>query len=235
MLIGGLQKNSLIDFPGRVSAVIFTIGCNFSCPYCHNPSLVTWKQTPLSEEEIFIFLKARQGLVDGVVISGGEPTLQRDLVEFCIAVKEMDFDIKLDTNGTNPAMIQKLIDKQLLDYVAMDLKADPSCYPREIAPFDIDELQDLLQQSMHLLATSNIPCEFRTTCAAPFINEQSIAAIAKTIAGQARSNMPLFLQKPDLDSVLDPNYFHGQTQPDDAGLENLRKTALGFIAKCEVR
>src|SRR6056297_2585563 len=125
MIIGALQKTSLIDYPGEISAVIFTRGCNFRCPYCHNPELVDKKRytTALEINEVLTFLENRKGLLDGVVITGGEPTIYGDLPEFLLKIKQMGYLVKLDTNGTNPAMMRRVIDLNLVDYIAMDYKA----------------------------------------------------------------------------------------------------------------
>ena len=132
-IIGGIQKTTLIDFPQKVAAIVFTQGCNFRCGYCHNPELIETCHSELvseafSNEKIFSFLKTRIGKLDGVVITGGEPTIQKDLYDFVKKIKSMGFSVKLDTNGTNPAIIEKLIKENLLDYIAMDIKAPLNKY-----------------------------------------------------------------------------------------------------------
>ncbi|MBW1821111.1 MAG: anaerobic ribonucleoside-triphosphate reductase activating protein, partial [Deltaproteobacteria bacterium] len=131
MVFGGLQKNSFIDYPGKISCVLFTSGCNFDCPYCHNPELVNGcaKYSPFSTENgVYDFLYSRKAFLDGVVISGGEPTLQKDLVSICEKVKNMGYPVKLDTNGSRPLVIKQLLDNGLVDYIAMDIKTDPFNY-----------------------------------------------------------------------------------------------------------
>ena len=134
MIIGGLQKHTLIDYPGKIAATIFTSGCNFRCPFCHNPELVLPEEISKSKElplqEVFSFLKERKGFLDGVVICGGEPTIHNDLYDFCSEIKRIGFLIKLDTNGHNPEMLEKLIDKELIDYIAMDIKAHKEKYDK---------------------------------------------------------------------------------------------------------
>jgi pyruvate formate lyase activating enzyme len=167
MRIGGLQKQSFIDWEGRMVAVVFAQGCNFRCGYCHNPSLVIpqliAKSDGISEDEVLSFLDSRCGWLDGVVISGGEPTLQPDLKPFIRGIKEMGYPVKLDTNGTNPELLQELIAEQLLDFVAMDVKTIPS-YERyaEVTPLS-KPLFDKVRQSMALLLQGDIAYQLRTT------------------------------------------------------------------------
>ena len=130
MLIGGLHKCSMIDYPDKLSAIVFTVGCNFKCPYCHNPELVITKDCSLTEQSFVLdFLKTRINKLDAVVISGGEPCLQKDLKDFIKQVKEMGFLVKLDTNGTYPEAIENLISENLIDYIAMDIKSPIQKYP----------------------------------------------------------------------------------------------------------
>jgi pyruvate formate lyase activating enzyme len=167
MRIGGLQKQSFIDWEGRMVAVVFTQGCNFRCGYCHNPSLVIpqliAKSDSISEDEVLSFLDSRCGWLDGVVISGGEPTLHPDLKLFIRGIKEMGYPVKLDTNGTNPKLLEELIAEHLVDFVAMDVKTIP-CYERyvEVTPLS-KTLFVKVQQSMALLQQNNVPYQFRTT------------------------------------------------------------------------
>ena len=134
MKIGGLQKLTLIDYPGKVAAAVFTAGCNFFCPFCHNPDLVLLRKSEkypfLSEEQFFWWLEKNLGLLDGVCISGGEPTIHRDLPEFIKEIKDLGLRVKLDTNGSNPEMLERLIKNDLLDYVAMDIKAPINKYSK---------------------------------------------------------------------------------------------------------
>ena len=129
MKISGLQKLTLLDYPGKMACTVFTYGCNFRCPFCHNAMLVTEENSDsISEDEFFTFLKKRQGILDGVCISGGEPTLQKDLAEFIGKIKAMGYAVKLDTNGSKPEVLRNLIEENLLDYVAMDIKNSPAKY-----------------------------------------------------------------------------------------------------------
>lgn len=176
MKIGGLIKFTLIDFPGRPAAVIFTQGCNFRCRYCHNPELVYPHMftEPVAEEEIFSFLQRRRGSLDGVVVSGGEPTLHDDLPAFMARIKKMGYQIKLDTNGSRPDMIQELIDKQLVDYIAMDLKAPLDKY-REIT--EVDTNTEVLRRSMDIIRQSGLEYEFRTTYDKEVLTEADIDSL----------------------------------------------------------
>ncbi len=162
MRIGGLVKSSLIDYPGRISAVIFTQGCNFRCSYCHNPSLVYPGQygQVLDREVVLDFLKQRQGLLDGVVITGGEPLLQQDLIEFVVSLKSMGYRVKLDTNGSEPERLKALLDRGLIDYIAMDYKAPQRFYSR-VAGVEVNT--DKILQSVRYIVTSKVQYEIRTT------------------------------------------------------------------------
>ncbi len=184
MIIAGLQKNSMVDFPGKISAVVFTQGCNMNCGYCHNRRLIgcSMNNEILDDDSILAFLEKRRGLLDGVVVSGGEPTLQKDLPCFIERVKKMGFKIKLDTNGTNPECLRKLIFYNLLDYVAMDIKA-PLCNYRKVccSPVDTDKLSD----SIDILRSGFIEYEFRTTYT-PELCDDDLMDISKTIKGAKR-------------------------------------------------
>ena len=169
MVFGGLQKNSFIDYPGRISCVLFVSGCNFDCPYCHNPGLVKggpMASPSLNGEAVFEFLERRKRFLDGVVISGGEPTLQKGLVCLCEKIKKMGYPVKLDTNGSRPKTVKKLVDEGLVDYIAMDIKTDPLHYPRSIKK---DSDPDSILSSIQIIMNSALPYEFRTTCVKPIV------------------------------------------------------------------
>ncbi|GHT06057.1 anaerobic ribonucleoside-triphosphate reductase activating protein [Endomicrobiia bacterium] len=178
MQIGGLQKLSLIDYPGTPAAVIFTQGCNMLCPYCHNPQLVypyLFEKT-LNENEVLYFLKKRQGLLKGVVITGGEPTLQNDLFNFIKKIKNLKFLVKLDTNGTNPKILQELIREKLIDFVAMDIKSSAEKYKL----FFKGNL-NLIMQSLHVIKSSDIAHIFRTTYDTDILNKRDLDEIKATM------------------------------------------------------
>jgi pyruvate formate lyase activating enzyme len=162
MRIGGIVKSSLIDYPGKVAAVIFTQGCNFRCPYCHNPELVNPEHfnKPIPEKEILSFLEMRRGLIDGVVITGGEPLLQPEIKDFIKEVKEMGYSVKLDTNGSNPQRLEELLSEGILDYIAMDIKSPIGKYS-SVVRAEVDT--DHIRKTLMLITKSGLPYEVRTT------------------------------------------------------------------------
>ena len=176
MRIGGFQKLTLVDFPGLVAATVFTQGCNFSCCYCHNPELVLpqFFQEPLPAEEVFSYLNGRQGKIEGVVITGGEPTLQKGLVDFIVRIKELGFAVKLDTNGSHPEVLSFLFELKLLDYIAMDVKSTVEKYGKVIG-IDCDRAK--LKESINLIVQSGIPYQLRTTLVKEFCSEEDLCDI----------------------------------------------------------
>lgn len=179
MKICGLEKLSLVDYPGNASAVVFTGGCNFLCPFCHNSGLVYSQVPQLSTDEVMEYLMNRKKLLDGVVISGGEPTLQPDLVEFIKSVKSLGYKVKLDTNGTNPKVLKELFSQNLLDFVAMDIKNGPSYYSEITGVKNVSI--EKLKESIDLIKTSGVDYEFRTTLVAEFHTKESIMELAKFV------------------------------------------------------
>jgi pyruvate formate lyase activating enzyme len=177
MKIGGLQKFSLIDYPGRISAIVFTQGCNFRCPYCHNPELVDPAQYGpiLSEEEVISFLEKRRGKLDAVTLTGGEPTLQPDLDRFLEVIKGMGYLTKIDTNGSNPDVLESLIHGRLVDYLAMDVKGPLQKYG-QIAGTKVQTQK--IRKSIALITASGIEHEFRTTVVRSQIVNEDLIAIA---------------------------------------------------------
>lgn len=181
MKFAGFIKNSFVDYPEEISAVVFTLGCNFDCWYCHNRKLIGFdkKLEIYDEEQILNFLKDRIGLIDGLVITGGEPTLHLQIKDFIKKVKVLGFKVKLDTNGTNPKFLKELLDEKLLDFVAMDIKTSLAKY-EELVNKKVD-LQ-ALKKSVNLLINSNINYEFRTTFS-PDVTVEDVEQISKTIKG----------------------------------------------------
>ena len=184
MKISGLQKLTLLDYPGKMACTVFTYGCNFRCGFCHNALLVTEENSDnISEDEFFSFLKKRQGILDGVCISGGEPTLQKDLCDFIKKVKALGYAVKLDTNGTNPELLKTLLEENLLDYVAMDIKNSPEKYNLTCGcEVDISAVKE----SVSLLKGSNIDYEFRTTTVREYHSAEDFKAIAQWLRGDSR-------------------------------------------------
>ncbi len=204
MNIGGFQKNSLIDFPKTIACLIFTQGCNFVCPYCHNPDLVTGPQKRTGdlydENQIFKFLEKRKGLLEGVVITGGEPTLQKDLTAFCRTVKNMGYTVKLDSNGTHPEMLTELLENRLVDFISMDIKTSLDKYNLVVpGAFDAGKILE----SIRILMKTAPAYEFRTTCTRPFISTKTV----KEIGNMVRGASTYILQKCSRNvSVLDPEF-----------------------------
>lgn len=195
-IIGGLKKTSLLDYPEKISAIVFTQGCNFRCGYCHNPGLLKNSENgSLSIESFFEFLKTRQGKLDGVVITGGEPTLQPDLKPFIQRVKELGFFVKLDTNGCNPDIIEDLINKKIVDYIAMDIKAPLEKYSN-ITNVNID--LDKIKQSIYLIMKSGIDYEFRTTVVKSQLTLDDFDKIALLINGAKKYYLQKFTAKSDI-------------------------------------
>ncbi len=201
MQIGGLIKLSLVDYPGKPAAVVFTQGCNFRCPYCYNKELVipSCFQRPIEQEEITRFLVKRKGLLKGVVISGGEPTLQNDLFEFLQTVKQLGYSVKLDTNGSRPDVLQKAIDQNLLDFIAMDIKAPLESYEK-LAGVLIDKT--LIEKSISLIKNSGIKHQFRTTFVKALLQFQDLPQILRLVDGQKSYVIQNFRPQ---ESILDSN------------------------------
>ena len=178
----GIQKVSLLDYPQKVAATLFTGGCNFRCPFCHNRDLVFLPENlpELQEEEILAYLRKRKGILDGICISGGEPLLQNDLEVFLRKVKSIGYPIKLDTNGTNPAKLKELVNQKLIDYVAMDIKNTLPKYAETAGIQNLDLSQ--IQESVSYLKENHIPYEFRTTIVREFHNQQDIYEIAEWLS-----------------------------------------------------
>lgn len=180
MKIVGIEKSSFIDYPSNICSIIFTGGCNFRCPYCHNSSAVNNIESMIREEEVINFLKKRKRFVEAVCISGGEPTLQKNLYDFICRIKEEDFLVKLDTNGTNPSLLKKLIHEKLVNYVAMDIKAPLNKYSM-IAQTNVHI--DDIKESINILLENKVDYEFRTTVCRELLTMDDIITIAHEIKG----------------------------------------------------
>lgn len=202
MRIGGLNSFSLSDFPGHVAAVVFTQGCNFRCPYCHNGSLIPMDpptSTLIPLEEVFRFLDMRRGQLNGVVVSGGEPTLQPDISLFFNGIRSMGYQIKLDTNGSRPEVLAGLLLEGLVDFIAMDIKAPFALYDRLTG---VCAPKERLEESIALIAQSGIDHEFRTTVVEPLLSEDDLQAIQEMVPQGSRHRLQEFRPENALDPVL---------------------------------
>jgi pyruvate formate lyase activating enzyme len=245
MIIGGLQKNSLLDYPGKISAIIFTQGCNFRCHFCYNPMLV-WpiksdknKDKPcakgqekdqfrLDEADLFHFLKKRAGKIDAVVISGGEPTIHSDLPKFIDRIKKIGYLIKLDTNGTNPEMLLKLMRGGLLDYIAMDIKTSFEKYEKAVGiKCDLKKIE----KSVKLIMASNLKYEFRTTLAPGLVDSDDLLEISQIIKGADQ----WFLQKfrPEK-NILNPEFDFARPYS-DSDIKKVSRRVGPYVKKCGIR
>ncbi len=196
MKFSGIQKLTLLDYPEKVACTLFLGGCNLRCPFCHNGTLVTSPEHNIDEGEILAFLQKRIGMLDGVCITGGEPLLQPDLENFIAKIKAMGYAVKLDTNGCFPDRLEKLLEKNLLDYIAMDIKNSPNAYPNTVGipGFDIAPVR----QSVAMLLSGNLPFEFRTTVVQELHSAQDFQEIAQWIAGAPRYFLQNFVDSGDL-------------------------------------
>lgn len=222
MKIMGLQKLTLLDFPGKMACTVFTGGCNFRCPFCHNASLVIGPEyVPLmTEDEFFDFLNKRKGVLDGVCITGGEPTLQPDLEEFITKIKALGYAVKLDTNGFLPDKMISLVEKGLIDYVAMDIKSSPSGYGRAtgIQGFNLAPIK----RSVDFLKKGMVDYEFRTTVVKELHGENEINDIADWLQGDSK----YFLQGFEDSGNLINDSLHGYDENKMQSLLNLLKNRL---------
>lgn len=231
MKIGGLQKLTLIDYPDKVAATVFLIGCDFSCPFCQNPELVEpeeiKKQSRIEERDFFNFLDRRKEFLEGVCITGGEPTIQSDLIDFIKKIKQKGFLIKLDTNGSNPEVLSKLVNKHLLDFVAMDIKTSLDKYEKAIGiEFDLNKIN----KSIDLIKNSGIDYEFRTTVVPGIIEEKDIEEIGKWLKGVKKIALQQFQNK----KVLDKEFKKIQPYSEEI-LKEFQKILEKYIEKVELR
>ena len=231
MQIGGLQKLTLIDYPGRLAATVFLCGCNFRCPWCYSSELVLPEkiknQPKISEKEFFDFLKERKTLLEGLVLCGGEPTYHKELPDLIKKIKKLGFLVKLDTNGSNPKMIKKLIDNKLIDYVAMDVKLPkekyPKIYGKRVKIKNIEE-------SIKILKEGKIDGEFRTTIVPKILQKEDILKIARWI----RPAKKYYLQNFRPEKTVDPKFEKIKPYPQEYLLE-IQKAISPFFETCQVR
>lgn len=228
MPINGFQKTTLLDYPGKVACTVFLGGCNFRCPFCHNGELVlNFNDAPtISEETVFAHLKRRQGILEGVCITGGEPCLQPGLTEFIKKIRELGFLVKLDTNGYYPEQLKDLIQAGLIDYVAMDIKHSPEKYNfiSQMHGFDITRIQE----SVSLLLEGSVPYEFRTTVVKELHQEEDFPAIGEWLSG---ANAYYLQSYKDSEHVISPGF----SAYSYAGLKRLLAVLLPFIPNTQIR
>jgi pyruvate formate lyase activating enzyme len=229
MIIGGLQKFSMIDYPDKLTAIVFTSGCNFRCGYCHNPELVLPEKfnPSLDQNEILEFFKTRIGKLDAISITGGEPTLHADLPQFMKQIKDLGFLVKLDTNGTNIEMLKEIIDSKLVDYIAMDIKAPLEKYEEVIvAKINLEDIK----KSIKMIMDSGIEYEFRTTIVKSQLSVEDLINIGKLIKG---ANI-YYLQKFVASKANDEKFLKEKTYSDEE-FEEIKKDILKYVQKCEIR
>lgn len=255
MLIAGLNKTTLLDYPGCVAATVFTGGCNFRCPFCHNGTLVLepLSQQLYTEKEILDFLEKRKNVLKGVCITGGEPTIQADLPDFLLKLKNMGYQVKLDTNGYHPDVLEKLLDKKLLDYVAMDIKNCREKYAVTAGMcndgvFDLERIND----SVRMLKESSVLYEFRTTVVKEFHRKEDLVKIAEWIKGcpfyylqQYQDNENMICQmarrKAGTDfleetaDLSDLEYFHGYSKEEMEQMADVLRQVPGMTGEVILR
>ncbi len=198
LVIYGLQKLSLLDYPGKTACTVFTGGCNFRCPYCHNASLVVGLDEiePVDYDEFFAFLNKRRNILDGVCITGGEPLLQPDIEEFIREIKKLGYCVKLDTNGTFPDKLKRLVDENLVDYVAMDIKNSPEKYSLTAGVSELDFSK--ISNSVEFLLSNSVDYEFRTTVVKELHSKEDFVSIGEWIKGAKRYFIQSFIDSGDI-------------------------------------
>lgn len=228
MQIYGLNKTTLLDYPEHVAATIFTGGCNFCCPFCHNGELVLHPQVypVIAEEEVMTFLKKRKGVLTGVCITGGEPTLQKDLVAFIKGIKELGYFVKLDTNGYKPEVLRNLIEQQLLDYVAMDIKNSRIHYPQTVGLPTMDLKR--IEESVQILLNGTIDYEFRTTVVRQLHTVNDFRDIALWLNGAQAYYLQAYR---DNENVIQKGFSAYKKEE----MEDFLKILTSYIKKVELR
>ncbi|MBI4250320.1 anaerobic ribonucleoside-triphosphate reductase activating protein [Candidatus Uhrbacteria bacterium] len=226
MLISGIQPFTILDFPDRIACIVFTLGCNFRCGYCHNPEFVLpekvreMRTAVISEDTFFRFLSQRKNLLEGVVISGGEPTIHQDLVEFILRIKKEGFLVKLDTNGSNPEVVQNLLDQNLLDYIAMDVKTSKEQYQSLVG-----RGVPAIEKTISLIRDNGVPYEFRCTLLRELHPPSVLASMAQMMHGARRVYLQQFRSQTTLDPLFES--YHAFTQAEMEGVKEI------FAPYCE--
>ena len=229
MRIGGLQKFSLIDYPDKICAIVFTQGCNFRCSFCHNPELVNPElfQGFIPEAQVLSFLESHKGKLDAVQISGGEPTLQPDIIDFIRKIKELDFLVKLDSNGSNPEVLKGLIELEVVDYLAMDVKAPLERY-REVTKSRVDP--NKIKQSVDLIMAAGLDYELRTTVVRSQLSPDDVLKIGRMISGAKLYVLQKFVGS----KTLDPKFIRETTYSKEE-FEKLKEALKSYVVECIVR
>ena len=234
MIISGLQKTTLIDYPGKIACTVFLAGCNFRCPWCYSSELVLplkiVNQPRISEKEFLDFLRERQGLLEGVVICGGEPTINKDLPQFIQKIKNLGYPVKLDTNGSNPEMLKNLINTNLIDYVAMDIKAgqkNPAYQNLMTEGITLDKIKE----SVKLLKVGKLDFEFRTTVVNTVNTKEDFLEIEKWIGGP---NIKYYLQNFRAEKTIDPEFEKVEPFKKDF-LDGIEKEISPYFKICQAR
>ena len=229
MVFAGLQKLTLLDYPGHTACTVFTQGCDLRCPFCHNSGLLPIgiaPENPVDEEAVIALLQKRHGTLDGVAITGGEPLMHPELRDFILRVRELGFKVKLDTNGNRPAYLRSLIDDGLVDMVAMDIKNCPEHYARTIGlpAFDLGPIRE----SAALLMENRVPYEFRTTVTGELHSAEDMRGIGEWLRGESPYYLQLYV---DSGRVLRP----GLTAPTPERMQQYRQILLPYLPKTQVR
>jgi len=228
MKIGGIQKTSLLDYPDKISAIIWTVGCNFRCPFCYNRDIVEGKTEIIPEEEVLSFLKKRKGLLEGLVITGGEPLLHKDITDFLEKVKKLGYPIKIDTNGSFPEKLKELIDKKLVDYISMDVKAPKNKYSQLTGKkIDIKKIQ----KSIKLIQNSDIDYEFKTTFVPTLLTKEDIIKIGEWLKGSKK----YFLQQFKNDTSLISSQLKKISPYPKEDLWDVLEKIKPFFQECYIR
>ena len=234
MIIAGLQKTTLIDYTDKIACIVFLAGCNFRCPWCYSSELVLpvkiATQPRLSEKEVFDFLRSRQGLLDGVVICGGEPTINKDLPIFLQKIKNLGFLVKLDTNGSNPKMLKDLVNTKLIDYAAMDIKISPESPVYQNIMIEGIKIGDI-KESVEFLKKGLVNFEFRTTAVNQVHNKEDFVEIAKWIGG---GNVKYYLQNFVPEKTIDPEFEKIKPYPKEF-FEEIVKEISPYFKICQFR
>lgn len=233
MLLGGLQRLTLIDYPGKVAATVFTVGCNFRCPFCHNPELVFpdfgGATGVISEKDFFDFLKKRQGQLDGICITGGEPTIQKDILEFMKKIKSLGFLVKLDSNGTRPDVLKRAYDDNLVDFVAMDIK---NCLEKYNQTNETETDLERIKLSVELIRNSGRDYEFRTTVVPGLHLEKDFDKIGKWLDGAENYALQKFRNE---GKILDEKFGKKIKNQENLDLKKIKKRIKKYFERVEIK